>query len=78
MNQEQWLVEYCDGHDWNGDVGLESFNTLEEALEYITHRIQEFNDQLGKPRNLTDYKLYRATRVELVAEKFITKIRVAD
>lgn len=70
-------VYYHDGYYDNGDVGLESFNTRDEAEEFVSVRARTHPRSDGKPRVLSEsYTVIEGRELKMEAVEVVSQVRL--
>jgi hypothetical protein len=66
---KKYFVYYADDYYDNGGVGLEKFDTMPEALEFIERRLR-----LNEEPSLDEYTLIEGEQLELKPVETVTKL----
>jgi hypothetical protein len=73
MMQKKYFLYYADGSWEDGNVGLEQFDKLSDALAWINAR-----GRCGTSLAVDRYTLIYGTRVPLEPQKIVTEIGVPE
>ena len=65
----KYFVFHSDGYADNGGVGLEEFDSIDAACDFISSRTKD-----DHTRTISDYTLIKGVEVPLKTETVITKV----
>ena len=70
---KQFFVYYQDGYFDDGDIDIESFDSEQDALDFILERIKRSGKELTD--NLLDnYRLIEGQEIQLVPKKVVVEL----